>query len=218
MALGDWEIKGKLKVGGTTELAGGAKDATLVTSLNADQVDSADKDTDGTLAANSDAKIPSQKAVKTYADNLAGAGRTTETIKGNADNIASLDSISVKNTGNETIAGVKTFSDIPLLPANTIETEDIQDSAVTGSKIGITYDSGGVKEVPAGAETLFSVAGIYMWVGSGDKWSIRLYQGGDYHTSGGYCSSGCFFLDGSNQVKFKNNDSVSQSIYYLKIA
>ena len=38
------------------------------TNLNSDQVDGADLDTDGTLAANSDVKIASQKATKTYAD------------------------------------------------------------------------------------------------------------------------------------------------------
>jgi len=36
--------------------------------LNVDKVDGADLDTDGTLSANSDSKVPSQKAVKTYAD------------------------------------------------------------------------------------------------------------------------------------------------------
>jgi hypothetical protein len=41
---------------------------TLVTNLNADKLDGADLDTDGTLSANSDTKVPSQKAVKTYAD------------------------------------------------------------------------------------------------------------------------------------------------------
>lgn len=44
---------------------------TKVTNLNVDKVDGADLDTDGTLTANSDVKIPSQKAVKTYADTKA---------------------------------------------------------------------------------------------------------------------------------------------------
>lgn len=46
---------------------------TTLTGKNADQVDGADLDTDGTLAANSDVKVPSQKAVKTYADGLIAA-------------------------------------------------------------------------------------------------------------------------------------------------
>ena len=96
MALGDLEVKGKLKVVGTTEMAGFAKDATLITNLNADKVDSADLDTDGALTANSDVKIPSQKAVKTYAD-------TQDALKAN-------DNAVVKLTGDQTVAGVKTFS------------------------------------------------------------------------------------------------------------
>lgn len=49
-----------------------------------------DLDVDGTLTSNSDNYIPSQKAVKTYVDNK--------------------DSGSVHTTGNETVAGTKTFS------------------------------------------------------------------------------------------------------------
>ena len=52
--------------------------------------DKTNKDTDGTLAANSDTKYPSQKAVKTYTD--------------------TKDAQNVKLTGNQTIAGVKTFT------------------------------------------------------------------------------------------------------------
>jgi len=44
---------------------------TKVTNLNVDLLDGAHLDTDGTLAANSDTAIPTQKAVKTYADNIA---------------------------------------------------------------------------------------------------------------------------------------------------
>lgn len=33
-------------------------------------IPSSDLDTDGTLSANSDSKVPSQKATKTYSDNL----------------------------------------------------------------------------------------------------------------------------------------------------
>jgi hypothetical protein len=41
---------------------------TVVDNLNVDQVDGADLSIDGTFAGNSDALIPSQKAVKTYSD------------------------------------------------------------------------------------------------------------------------------------------------------
>ena len=66
-------------------------DTAVVTNLNADQLDGADKDIDGTLAGNSDASIPTEKAVKTYVDGL--------------------DAANVKKTGAQTVAGVKTFSD-----------------------------------------------------------------------------------------------------------
>jgi hypothetical protein len=100
MALGDLEVKGKLKVVGTTEMAGFAKDATLITNLNADKVDSADLDTDGALSGNSDSSIPTEKAVKTYVD-------TADALKAN-------DNAVVKLTGNQTVAGVKTFSSDPV--------------------------------------------------------------------------------------------------------
>ena len=102
MALGDFEVKGKLKVVGTTEMTGsidlngGALDTVLVTNLNADLMDSAHKDTDGTLSGNSDSSIPTEKAVKTYVD-------TADALKAN-------DNAVVKLTGGQTVAGVKTFS------------------------------------------------------------------------------------------------------------
>jgi hypothetical protein len=107
---GNLLIDGSSVFTGTTNL-GAALDTNLVTNFNADKVDGADLSIDGTLAANSDVLVPSQKAVKTYAAGLAGAGRTTETIKGNADAIAALDAAVVKKTGAQTAAGVKTFSD-----------------------------------------------------------------------------------------------------------
>ena len=105
MAAGDLTVTNDLAVGGATDLTGvlTVADGTLVTNLNADKVDGADKDTDGTLSGNSDASVPTEKAVKTYVDELAGAGRTTETVKGNAD-------AAVVKTGDQTIAGTKTFS------------------------------------------------------------------------------------------------------------
>lgn len=52
-------------------------------------------DTDGTLAANSDTKVASQKATKTYVDT----------------NTMAL-------TGNQTVAGIKTFSSFPISPSS----------------------------------------------------------------------------------------------------
>lgn len=63
------------------------------------KLDDSQLDIDGTLAANDDTKIASQKATKTYADTK------------------------VSKTGNETIAGVKTFSSSPVVPAPTADFE-----------------------------------------------------------------------------------------------
>ena len=53
---------------------------TKVTNLNVDLLDGAHLDTDGTLAANSDTAIPTQKAVKTYADNIAAGLDLKESV------------------------------------------------------------------------------------------------------------------------------------------
>lgn len=53
---------------------------TNFTNLNTDKIETSVIDTDTTLAANSDAKLPSQKAVKAYADALAGLGTTTSGV------------------------------------------------------------------------------------------------------------------------------------------
>ena len=59
-------------------------------------------DTDSTLATDSDALVPSQKAIKSYVD----SGLSTK-----SDN-----STTVHNTGNESIGGVKTFTSDPIIP------------------------------------------------------------------------------------------------------
>src|ERR1044072_8521571 len=46
-------------------------DSEIIDALNFTPEDSANKDTDGALAANSDTKYPSQKAAKAYVDSLA---------------------------------------------------------------------------------------------------------------------------------------------------
>jgi hypothetical protein len=61
-----------------TALALVAADVGLGNVTNDAQLKAADKDVDGTLAANSDTKIPSQKAVKTYADQLLAAAHALE--------------------------------------------------------------------------------------------------------------------------------------------
>lgn len=54
---------------------------TNFTNLNSDKIETSVLDTDTALAANSDAKIPSQKAVKAYIDTSGGAN-ASETVRG----------------------------------------------------------------------------------------------------------------------------------------
>ena len=78
-------------------------------------------DTDGTLAANSDSKIATQKATKTYADTK------------------------VSKTGDETVAGIKTFSSSPIVPTPTTDyqaaTKKYADTKVskTGDELSIIH-------------------------------------------------------------------------------
>lgn len=58
-----------------------AKINTNFSNLNADKIETSAIDTDTSLAANSDSKIPSQKAIKTYVDTQGGAN-ASETVRG----------------------------------------------------------------------------------------------------------------------------------------
>ena len=98
MAAGDHTVTGTMTANKVA-----VTDTVVVTNLNADQVDGADKDTDVALAANSDAKVPSQKAVKAYIDA--------------ADALKADDDAVVHDTGAETVADVKTFSSAPVFSA-----------------------------------------------------------------------------------------------------
>ncbi len=109
--IGNLAIGGSSVFTGTVDLAGGALNTDLVTNFNADLLDGAEKSIDGTLASNSDAKIPTEKAVKTYADAITAAFQAADALKAN-------DSAVVHKTGDETIAGTKTLSSIPVLPAS----------------------------------------------------------------------------------------------------
>ena len=60
-------ILGSFKMNGTTYADQNVRTASFLAS-NADLLDGAHKDTDGTLSGNSDSSIPTEKAVKTYVD------------------------------------------------------------------------------------------------------------------------------------------------------
>jgi uncharacterized protein YbjQ (UPF0145 family) len=220
MALGDFEVKGKLKVVGTTEMTGsidlngGALDTALVTNLNADLMDSAHKDTDGTLSGNSDSSIPTEKAVKTYVD-------TADALKAN-------DNAVVKLTGAQTIADVKTFSSIPLLPADTIETADIQGLAVTAAKLGANAVTDakcsksltGGSQAIAGSTSWVPPAGLYMFAVPAQI-ITEIYVSSAWRTThDGYAegveTGGFYWCDGTN-IRLRNNWTASQTVYYLKL-
>ena len=246
MALGDFEVKGKLKVVGTTEMTGsfdlngGALDTTLVTNLNADKVDSADLDTDGTLAANSDAKIPSQKAVKTYADarkaecvaltgdqNVAGVKTLTSipvlpasdpTTDNQAVRKAYVDTAAsvVHRTGAETIAGVKTFSNVPLLPTDTIITANINTGAVTGLKLARTFGDG--SEVITAGSNYTPPGGIYMIAGD-SMLCLQIQVSGTWYPTSGtlHWCGGVVWCDGAN-MRFHNFDTSSHTLYIKSLS
>lgn len=93
------------------------------------KLDDTQLDTDGTLAANSDTKIPSQKAVKTYSDAI-----TT--------NVTTLNSQNVKLTGDQTITtGVKTFVVSPIVPTPTTNFQAATKAYADGLAIAGSPDS-----------------------------------------------------------------------------
>jgi len=69
--------------------------------LNVDKVDGADLDTDGTLSANSDSKIPSQKAVKTYVDEKTSIKDTDADTSLDVEETSDADTIVGKVAGVE---------------------------------------------------------------------------------------------------------------------
>lgn len=67
-------------------------------SLNTNKIETSYLDTDTSMAANSDTKIPSQKAVKTYIDTQGGANAST-TARGIVEEATSAEMISGSGTG-----------------------------------------------------------------------------------------------------------------------
>lgn len=121
---------------------------------------SADIDADGTLAANSDAKIPSQKAVKTYADSLvasvngragvvtglAEASDVTTALAGKADASAVTTALSGKADAATTYT--KTEVDTRIAGVDFVATGSIANGAF------VALRSDGTVEAVTGTETL----------------------------------------------------------------
>lgn len=120
-----------------------ASDIGLGNVTNDVQLKSSQLDTDGTLTANSDTKVASQKAVKTYVD----------TTDGN----------NVKLTGNQTVAGEKTFTS-----TTTVDTGN--------GKVNMTGFGGGIVGMfGASSDT---EPGLIMGAGTSTKPTIGFGPGG----------------------------------------
>ena len=87
------------------------------------------KDTDGTLAANSDTKYPSQKAVKTYADTKQTALGYTAENTANKDTDGTLAANS--DTSYASQKATKTYADTKLSKAGGTLTGQVTESVVT---------------------------------------------------------------------------------------
>jgi hypothetical protein len=126
-------------------------------------------DTDGTFTADSDDRVPTQKAIKTYLDaNLSGLGYTPEDVA-NKDTTVTLGSSDTKYpsqkavkayadtkiglSGDQTVAGVKTFSSFPVTPS-TIPITDYQvaNKVYVDSFSGTVFSAGSI--VMAHSDTL----------------------------------------------------------------
>lgn len=163
---GDYVTVSERGLGGTTEQAhsSGEKVFMNITAEHIEEIDDAlqaletDKietsylDTDVTLAANSDVKVATQKATKTYTDTVAAT--------------------KVTKTGDETIAGVKTFSSSPIVPAPTTDLQVatkkyVDDIAVAGAPdAGLTtkglVEQATASEVTAGTGTGSTSAPLFI--------------------------------------------------------
>jgi len=83
---------------GITEANSMAKINTNFTNLNTDKIETSILDTDTSLAANSDSKIATQKAVKTYIDTSGGQNAST-TVRGIVEEATSAEMIAGTATG-----------------------------------------------------------------------------------------------------------------------
>lgn len=114
--------------------------------LNADKLETSVLDTDTTLAANSDSKVPTQKAVKAYVD--AGGG----------DSIPGAKRCHVYQTGATTIGATFTVMDFG---AERFDTDTMHDNVTNPSRITFTtagvYLVGG-NVINTGANTYVGIA------------------------------------------------------------
>ena len=139
-------------------------------------------DTDTALTADSDSKIPSQKAVKTYADTKQAslgftaenvANKDTTTTLGTSDTyypsqkaVKTYADTKVALTGDQTIAGVKTFSSFSITPS-TVPTTDYQvanKKYVDGSSGEVFYQVEGATDISTTSASFVDMTGMTLTI------------------------------------------------------
>lgn len=111
------------------------------------QLKAADLDIDGALAANSDSKIPSQKAVKTYADTKEPA---------NANIQSHISSTSNPHSVTKTQVGLGNVDNVQQLPMSYLDTDGTlaanSDTKVASQKAVKTFVAASISAIPAAAQ------------------------------------------------------------------
>ena len=108
---------------------------TNFSNLNTDKFETSNVDTDTTLAANSDSKVPSQKAIKAYADSLATTSIAIETSVGETHSLTTVagQTVIVWVTGTHT--GSSGANDIELKYNNVVKYTITPDPANAGDVV-----------------------------------------------------------------------------------
>lgn len=158
--------------------------------LNTDKIETSVLDTDTTLAANSDAKIATQKATKAYADSIVGIN-ASETVKGTVEEATQAEVTAGTDTGG---TGAKLF--VPPSKLNTQIAALSTSKKITVSTTEVTFTNGdggagaGVEQtlfsttVPAGTLGTNNAIRFKIFIRNGnfngttDVWVFKLKYGG----------------------------------------
>lgn len=149
---------------------------TNFTNLNSDKIETSYIDTDTALAANSDTKIPSQKAVKTYIDTSGGAN-ASETVRGVVEEATDAEVLAGTATGG---TGAKLFVTPAKFQTNLGALSVTADEDITiGAPVGISNYITGTK-VARALRTAATETIAYTMEGSvGAKNSLSFPIGGE---------------------------------------
>lgn len=140
--------------------------------------------TDGTFASNSDEKVPTEKAVKTYADGLItalrnGVSATYDTLKEVADWIATTGTAALKNTGTSgntvpLLDGANTWSAKQTF-SNTIELQQAFEKVTTSG--GYAIEAGAVYD-------FLDWGNVVFWNGNASaNWTLNVRGNGSNTTN-----------------------------------